>query len=92
MAPRSPEPLVEDLLVDIVEHPARSITRRQLLRWGEAGATLLRWGALKEGETLTSVACTACDDDHFVDLDFDTRHGNLAPLLHVGRIRDSPRR
>ena len=63
--------LVEDLIVELVEHPTRTITRRDLRRWGEAGATLLRWGALKDGETLTSLVCEACDDHHIVELEYD---------------------
>lgn len=47
------------------------ITRRDLDRWGEAGATLLRWGAVRQGVTLTSIICDACGDDHFVELEFD---------------------
>jgi hypothetical protein len=76
MRARAREPLVEDLVVDLVEHPDRGITRRELDRWGEAGATLKRWGALKDGMTLTSVACTACDDDHFVELEYDPSVGS----------------
>ena len=70
-----PEPLVEDLIVDLVERPGRLVTRRQVYRWGDAGATLLHWGALRVGETRTCIACEACDDDHFVDLDFDSATG-----------------
>ena len=64
-------PLIEQLVVQLVEHSARTITRRQLDKLGEAGATLLRCGALQESETLTSIACDQCGDDHFVELDFD---------------------
>ena len=67
--------LVEELIVELVEQPTRKITRRDLRRWGDAGETLLRWGALKNGETLTSVACQACDDDHIVELDYDSASG-----------------
>lgn len=73
---RAMEPLVEDLVVELVEHPDRQITRRELGRWGEAGATLQRWGALKDGAPLTSVFCTACDDDHFVELEYDLAAGS----------------
>lgn len=66
---------VEDLIVDLVEHPDRAITRRELARWGEAGTTLLNWGALGPGATLTSIACSACDEDHIVDLEFDATAG-----------------
>lgn len=72
MAPTPPEPLVEDLIVALVEHPDRRITRATLRSWGEAGATLLRWGALKHGETSTSLVCEACDDHHIVDLEYDS--------------------
>jgi hypothetical protein len=68
--PPSP-PLIEDVVADLVENPNRTITRRELDGLGEAGATLLRWRALRPGETLTSIACTSCGDDHFVELDFD---------------------
>ena len=71
MPPAPPEPLVEDRIVELVERPERRITRRTLRSWGEAGATLLRWGALKDGATLTSIVCEACDDHHLVDLEYD---------------------
>jgi hypothetical protein len=71
MARTPPEPLVEDRIVELVEHPDRRITRAILRSWGEAGATLMRWGALKNGETLTSLICEACDDHHIVDLEYD---------------------
>ena len=71
MPPTPPEPLVEDRIVELVEHPERRITRRTLRSWGEAGGALLRWGALENGETLTSVVCEACDDHHLVDLEHD---------------------
>lgn len=64
-------PLIEDVVVDLVENPRRTITRRDIGHLGEVGDTLLRWGALQPGETLTSVACSSCGDDHIVDLEFD---------------------
>ena len=64
-------PLIEDVVADLVENPNRIITRRELDGLGDIGATLSRWGALRPGETLTSIACTSCGDDHFVELDFD---------------------
>ena len=68
--PSSP-PLIEDVVADLVENPNRIITRSELDGLGDIGATLSRWGALRPGETLTSIACTSCGDDHFVELDFD---------------------
>jgi hypothetical protein len=71
MARTPPEPLVENRIVELVELPDRRITRATLRSWGDAGATLMRWGALKEGETLTSLVCEACNDHHIVDLEYD---------------------
>ena len=76
MRARAMELLVEDLVVELVEHPDRQITRRELGRWGDAGATLQRWGTLRDGATLTSFVCTACDDDHFVELEYDPAAGS----------------
>lgn len=70
------EPLTLQLIVDLLEQRGRLITRRELERWGEAGVLLRRWGALKEGVTLTSIACTACDDDHLVELEYDPTAGS----------------
>ncbi|MFO1036174.1 MAG: hypothetical protein U1E45_04950 [Geminicoccaceae bacterium] len=72
MWPFSLEPLIEDLLVDLVERPARSFTRRDLLRLGSAGAALLRWGALHQRETSASFFCDQCGDDHDVAPVFDS--------------------
>jgi len=69
------EPLIEQLIVDLVEHRGRLVTGREVGRWGKAGVTLRDWGALKGGATLTSIACAACDDDHLVDLEYDSTAG-----------------
>jgi hypothetical protein len=68
-------PLIEDVVVELVENPSRVITRRELSLLGEIGDTLQRWGAVRQGETLTSIACDQCGDDHFVDLEFDSSSG-----------------
>jgi hypothetical protein len=62
---------VEDVIVRLFDCPDRVLARRQLRDLGEAGDLLLRWGAMLPGETLTSIACRSCGDDHPVDLEFD---------------------
>jgi hypothetical protein len=68
---RTRSPPIEEIVAELVENGPRTITHRELRSLGEAGDTLLRWGALREGETLTSVSCDSCGEDHIVELDFD---------------------
>jgi hypothetical protein len=53
------------------EHHDQALSQRQLGLLGEVGESLLRWGALQQNETLTSIGCRSCGEDHLVELEFD---------------------
>lgn len=72
MKKRTANEPVGEFLVRLFDQPDCVLTRRQLRQQGEAGDLLLRWGAMLQDETLTSVACQSCGEDHAVDLRFDT--------------------
>jgi hypothetical protein len=57
------------------EHHDQALSRSELGFLGEAGESLLRWGALRQNETLTSLGCRSCGEDHLVELEFDQPAG-----------------
>jgi hypothetical protein len=62
---------VESIIIRLFERSDQALTRRQLHDLGEAGDTLLRWGTLRQDQTLTSLGCRSCGEDHLVDLEYE---------------------
>jgi hypothetical protein len=74
MRPR-PESAQVDIIVRMFERHDQALSRRQLEHFGEAGESLRRGGALQQNETLTSLGCLSCGEDHPVELEFDQTSG-----------------
>ena len=62
---------VEDVIVRLCEQPRRVLTARDVSDLGPTGELLRQWGAVRQGENLTVIACTSCGEDHSVELEYD---------------------
>jgi hypothetical protein len=73
--PTAPES-AENVIIRLFERRNQALNLRQLHDLGDVGDSLLRWGALQQDETLTSVGCRSCGEDHLVELEFDPASGS----------------
>jgi hypothetical protein len=65
-----------DVFAALITASGRAIpTRPNRELFGESLDFLLRAGALLPGSPLTRITCTACDDDHPVEVEFDPASG-----------------